>query len=188
MKSSLKVGIVAGVIGASLLGAGVAFAATSLVNSQGVITGCVDTKHKGALRVISPGGQCAKTETQLPWNQAGLQGPTGATGPAGADGPKGEAGPAGAEALGHFTVATATHDVPPGSWFSGQATCGIGSVAISGGMNVPLVNAGIRPIGSYPAALAGEPRSWRSTGVNDGSQTETVTYYAVCAAGTYPTR
>jgi hypothetical protein len=66
---------VAGLCLALLLGT-VALAA--IPGAGGVITGCYD-KRTGALRVIDSdaGQKCTSKETQLPWNQTGIQGPQG---------------------------------------------------------------------------------------------------------------
>jgi hypothetical protein len=59
------------------LGGG-AFAATSLIGSDGQIHGCV-TK-KGQLTVPKPGKKCAKGTTAIAWNQKGPIGPQGVKG------------------------------------------------------------------------------------------------------------
>lgn len=77
------------------LGVGGAFAAAAIPGPDGTITGCykADGGQAGNLRVIDDGQACAKGETQIKWNQQGVQGEPGKTG---AQGPPGPQGPAGA--------------------------------------------------------------------------------------------
>jgi hypothetical protein len=73
------------------LGGG-AYAATSLVGSDGAINGCVDRKT-GVLRVVEQGRKCNKRrETAIKWRQRGPAGTRGARGAPGALGEKGEKG------------------------------------------------------------------------------------------------
>ena len=83
------------------LGVGGAFAAAAIPGTDGTITGCYKSSGIGAgnLRVIDDGQACAKSETQMKWNQQGRPGDpgkTGAQGPTGPQGPDGPQGPAGA--------------------------------------------------------------------------------------------
>ncbi|MDP1849301.1 MAG: type VI secretion system tube protein Hcp [Solirubrobacteraceae bacterium] len=84
------------------LGAGGAFAAAAIPGADGTVTGCYTTSggQQGNLRVIDEGQSCNKAETQITWNQKGVQGDRGPEGPAGPQGQTGPQGPAGAsEAL-----------------------------------------------------------------------------------------
>jgi collagen triple helix repeat protein len=77
------------------LGGG-AYAATSLVGSDGTINGCVDRKT-GVLRVVEQGRKCNKRRaTAIKWRQRGPAGTPGAPGAPGALGEKGEKGDPGA--------------------------------------------------------------------------------------------
>jgi type VI secretion system secreted protein Hcp len=80
------------------LGAGGALAAAAIPGVDGTITGCYTTGggQQGSLRVIDDGQACAKNETQIKWNQKGVQGDRGPEGPAGPQGQTGPQGPAGA--------------------------------------------------------------------------------------------
>jgi Collagen triple helix repeat (20 copies) len=84
-------------------GGGAAYAASaSIPDSAGVIHGCYKPTGNGSVSQLGvidtalPGGTCPKGQTALSWNQAGPQGPAGATGPAGPPGPQGATGAAGA--------------------------------------------------------------------------------------------
>ncbi|MEI2655489.1 MAG: collagen-like protein [Microthrixaceae bacterium] len=80
-----------GIVAAMLMGGGVALADTNDV----VHAGCVQTTS-GTLRVLNdPTARCAADERRIDWNQAGPQGPTGATGLPGPRGDTGATGPAG---------------------------------------------------------------------------------------------
>lgn len=93
------------------LGAGAAIAVAQIGGGNSPITACVltnqgDTNPQpiGSLRVIDPtgGGTVLGTscisgeETQISWNQQGIQGDTGPTGPQGPAGPQGPPGQQGA--------------------------------------------------------------------------------------------
>ena len=82
----------------AVLGAGGAIAAAAIPGADGTITGCYQTGggKEGTLRVVDDGQACAKGETQIKWNQKGVQGDRGPEGPTGPQGPQGSQGPAGA--------------------------------------------------------------------------------------------
>ena len=82
----------------AVLGAGGAFAAAAIPGSDGTITGCYTSGggQQGNLRVVDDGAHCAKGETQIKWNQKGVQGVPGPEGPSGPQGQAGAQGPAGA--------------------------------------------------------------------------------------------
>jgi hypothetical protein len=71
------------------LGGG-AYAATSLVGSNGVIRGCVS--KIGSLSLVKPGKSCPKDKTAIAWDQQGTPGPPGSSGNQGVPGAKGEQG------------------------------------------------------------------------------------------------
>jgi hypothetical protein len=76
----------------------IAITTTFAIASTGsvkTISGCVD-KKTGALRISS---KCLKTETQLMWNQGGIQGEVGPQGTAGLNGIDGLIGPQGPQGL-----------------------------------------------------------------------------------------
>src|SRR3954447_15043899 len=83
------------------LGAGGALAAAAIPGADGTITGCYAASggQQGNLRVIDEGQSCGKGETQITWNQKGVQGDRGPEGPQGPQGPQGTAGANGTEAL-----------------------------------------------------------------------------------------
>jgi len=84
------------------LGGG-AWAATSLIGSDGQIHACVDAK--GHLRLVKAGASCGTGTTRVAWNQQGPQGDHGSRGdrgPKGDTGPQGNQGPAGAAPSGVF--------------------------------------------------------------------------------------
>jgi hypothetical protein len=63
------------------------------------ISACVNSRT-GAMRIVTNGVQCKKTERSLSWYQvAGPQGPTGSRGEMGQQGPKGDIGPQGPPGL-----------------------------------------------------------------------------------------
>ena len=103
---SLSVGgrlLVALAVGGALFG--IATAVQAVIPDSGTINACyyspgklaLTNPRKGALRVIdtSKGQTCAKDETALSWNAAGVTGAQGATGPTGATGATGATGPTG---------------------------------------------------------------------------------------------
>jgi len=91
----------------AVLGAGGAFAAAAIPGADGTITGCYTSAggQQGNLRVVDDGQNCAKSETQIKWNQKGVPGEPGKTGadgkagPQGLTGPQGPAGANGSEAI-----------------------------------------------------------------------------------------
>src|SRR4051812_38081699 len=72
------------------LGSAGTYAATTLVGSDGTITGCV--KQNGLLRVVAAGKDCAQNERRLRFNQRGVKGATGAAGAVGTQGSPGQQG------------------------------------------------------------------------------------------------
>ena len=81
------VGLVVGILGATLATAGVAAAAVN----TGVISACASSN--GYLRLAT---SCHRGETAVSWNAAGQRGPQGVPGPTGAPGAPGAPGAAGA--------------------------------------------------------------------------------------------
>jgi hypothetical protein len=75
------------------LGGG-AYAVSALPAKDGVVYACAKKKG-GALRVVSKGKRCKKSERKVSWNSRGVQGPKGETGAPGAAGVQGAAGAVG---------------------------------------------------------------------------------------------
>jgi hypothetical protein len=73
------------------LGGTGAFAATSLVDSEGRVSGCVTKKgkRKGTVRIVAPSTRCKRKERAIAWNQRGQPGEPGGEG---AQGPPGTPG------------------------------------------------------------------------------------------------
>jgi hypothetical protein len=124
------------------LGGGGAYAATSLVGTNGKITGCVQKKgkQKGDVRVIAGSGKCRSGEQSISWNgrglpgSAGQQGATGQTGLPGSDGAPGQTGPSGSSAanafMGHTTIGSSSQ-----LWSASGTSTPVANV----GGNAPLV-------------------------------------------------
>lgn len=97
------------------LGGG-AYAASSLVGSNGILHGCY-AKRNGALRLVPPGRRCSGRELAVtldaigpagpkgPGGAKGKRGSTGATGAVGPAGPAGPTGPAGPQGPGATSFA-----------------------------------------------------------------------------------
>jgi Collagen triple helix repeat (20 copies) len=103
-RTGRKLGTAAGIAVVALVGAGAAFAATTIPGSDGTISACYN-KLTGVVRVVADTASCitstkypAATEVALSWSQTGprgLAGPAGvpgAPGPVGAPGVKGDPG------------------------------------------------------------------------------------------------
>jgi hypothetical protein len=73
------------------------WAVAAIPSSSGKITGCY-AKKSGALRVISAGKRCRRTERKLTWSQKGRTGAPGAAGAAGGKGDQGTPGTPGTNA------------------------------------------------------------------------------------------
>jgi hypothetical protein len=91
---------VTGICVVAAAGGGTAYAAvsSSIVDSSGVIHGCVsnaDVRGTHVLLVHDTTRNCPRGTTELDWNQRGAAGPVGPKGDTGATGPAGPAGPAG---------------------------------------------------------------------------------------------
>ena len=91
---------VTGICVVAAAGGGTAYAAvsSSIVDSSGVIHGCVsnaDVRGTHVLLVHDTTRNCPRGTTELDWNQRGAAGPAGPKGDTGATGPAGPAGPAG---------------------------------------------------------------------------------------------
>ena len=97
---------------------GIATAVQADIPDSGTINACYYSPgklapanpRKGALRVIdtSKGQTCARDETALSWNAAGVTGAQGPTGPTGATGPTGPTGPVGAVIRNGYVFADGT--------------------------------------------------------------------------------
>ena len=90
-RSHLFVAVIAGVLGASVAGAGIAIAGD---DTGATITACVHTQN-GETRIVGSESDCRKAEEPLTWNVEGPAGPVGPAGPEGPAGPVGADGPAG---------------------------------------------------------------------------------------------
>ena len=101
-------GAAAGVV--LVLGGGAAYAATSAVNSNGIIYSCVSKAQPNGTHLLvvhDVGRSCPKGTTELNWNQRGLQGlkgPQGNPGPQGLEGPQGTPGPQGPTGVSGYQV------------------------------------------------------------------------------------
>lgn len=82
---------VTAIVTALVIGTGTIAVGLAIPSADGRIFGCYSTKD-GALRLVSEGEACDKSELSIFWNQTGPPGPKGDTG---AQGPKGDTGPAG---------------------------------------------------------------------------------------------
>jgi hypothetical protein len=140
-KSPLVAAIASAALTATLVG-GVAIAQTS---SPAVITACVSDSN-GSVRIVAGADECRSNETDLTWNQQGLQGvqgPQGEAGPQGLQGPQGEAGPQGPQGIpgtngtngvsGYQRVFSDFVNVPSGGSATARATCPNGKKALGGG-------------------------------------------------------
>jgi hypothetical protein len=153
---------------------------------------------KGDTGATGPAGPAGPVGSVGPVGPAGPQGPkgdTGATGATGAQGPAGPTGPTGPTG--------ATGPQGPGStytvvWFDGGAggvtpgpsrssvavTCpsgraiGGGFKQVDGPFGGAYTDAGVFMAASFPES----PTSWRTTTVNDTSNTINLNFYAVCAS------
>ena len=105
------------------LGGG-AFAASSLIGSDGKVRACVD--KSGDVRIVKKGKKCARGETSVAWHQTGKTGKTGKTGPQGVAGRSGADGADGS-ALGFASVlSNGTLDTAKSKGVVGiSATCGL---------------------------------------------------------------
>jgi Collagen triple helix repeat (20 copies) len=104
--ASRAIGLAAVVGALAVGGGGNAMAAATTGPVGGAVIHTCFNRTTGALRVVSAGSRCRKSESSLSFNQAGPQGargnagalgPAGASGAAGSAGPAGPAGPAGAD-------------------------------------------------------------------------------------------
>jgi hypothetical protein len=90
MKRQTLVTVIAGMLGASAIAGGLAWAA--IPGAGGVINGCYH-RSEGMLRVIDSTRQgCRDSEVPIAWNQTGPQGPHGDEGSPGTDGAPGKDG------------------------------------------------------------------------------------------------
>ena len=88
---------VRGWIGAATAAGLVAAALPAITSAKesDTIYACVKTQS-GQVRFVSAASECLASETAIPLNQTGAEGPQGAEGPEGPDGPQGPPGPSGA--------------------------------------------------------------------------------------------
>jgi hypothetical protein len=157
---------------------------------------------KGELRVIDSQANCADTETQLTWNQAGRKGdpgpagPQGDTGPAGPEGTQGEPGPDGPQgeqgppgppgSIGGYeivehTEGTRSTPLPVGA----SAACPDGTKVLGGGAFVEDEQGGISDeavLSSSRPLLDGD--AWGATNAKldrDTPVSGSMTVWAICA-------
>ena len=95
LKSVLTYSNVMATIAVFLALAAGAYAATTLVTSNGVIRGCV--AKGGQLTLVKAGGKCPKGRRTISWNQQGPRGPSGGQGLNGSPGSPGSPGARGAD-------------------------------------------------------------------------------------------
>ena len=124
------------------IGAGAVFATTSGGNTY---TGCLDPG--GTIIHVAIGDQpakeCARSHTQISWNETGPQGPQGPAGPQGPEGPvgpQGPEGPAGADGVDGVSGYEVVSKVLLGPLAAGEATgdivanCPAGKKVLGGGV------------------------------------------------------
>ena len=185
-----------GAVAATVLAGGIAWAA--IPDAGGVIHTCY-SQSTGTWRPIDyPAVKCKSGETQLDFNQRGVQGNPGPQGPKGdkgdqgiqglqgiqgppgkdgidgedgADGPQGPPGPPGpAGGIGGYEIVVAY--TSEADW-AVTAQCPSGKKALGGGLGLGVFGNWI--YGSYPL-ITDQGSGWRFQGIGPGLQV-----YAVCA-------
>jgi len=83
-------------LGALVLGGGAVASAATNADPPALVHSCVSKGllgiGKGNIRIVTASAACNGNETELTWNQQGVQGPAGPQGAAGVAGPKGDPG------------------------------------------------------------------------------------------------
>src|SRR5882757_5837460 len=86
-------------LGALVLGGGAVASAATNADPPALVHSCVSKGllgiGKGNIRIVSAPSACNGNETELTWNQQGVQGPVGPQGVQGVPGPVGPVGPNG---------------------------------------------------------------------------------------------
>lgn len=154
------------VLGAMLLVALVGGGTWALAHGgdPSLVHGCVDDVN-GALRVVSPDGECSKKETPLDWT---IQGP------AGPQGPQGEPG-----VLGFYVRHNLGGSCPSGYNCPALAICDPEDVAVGGGFEYSGTQGqqGVSVISSYPT----QDFVWQVTISNFSGEDVEFKAYARCA-------
>jgi hypothetical protein len=129
-----------------------------------------------------------------PAGRNGLTGPTGPAGPTGRTGPRGPAGPKGstgapgpAGTFGTVTVHSQTLSVSAGAQSGNAETCPVGTTAVGGGASFGPSNGAAEGNvwieSSRPDPASGtSPTGWFTIVNNSSGSTQSVTWYAECAA------
>ena len=88
--SRISAGVASVLAASALMGA-----SPVVVADESVVFYACKSKRLGTIRIVHEGTSCTRWETQISWNQEGVQGETGPAGPQGAQGPAGPEGPQG---------------------------------------------------------------------------------------------
>lgn len=110
----------------------------------------------------------------------GLAGPTGAAGPAGDAGPRGPRGPAGTAGLAGYQVLSRPVTVDPGDVAMFATTCGLGRIALGGGMDAADADL----VASAPFAPPTGQQGWTLEIANPTDRALAFTAYTVCVDAT----
>ena len=179
------------------IAAGVAYAA--IPDAGGVIHGCYSvngSKGNGGtvLSIVdSDVAACAKGQSEVTWNQQGLQGPpgpqgpagpAGAPGPAGPAGPAGDPGPAGPPGPGttyHFETSSTT--VPAIAIdYSLEMGCGPDEgKGISGGADISPLDSGVLVASTPKPADNASLVRYARNGTDPTFAGATITGWVICA-------
>jgi hypothetical protein len=160
--------VVAGVLLAIVLVAGVAWAST-----QGEVYYACVNNSSGTIKMIAADMDCQKNWTKIEWNQAGPPGPPGEDGEDGLPGPPGEQGPPGPPGVLGFYTRTAGFNAAPYQAVNLYATCDTGDVVTGGGFSAS------QPVdwtNSWPIPDS----TWYVAGTN-GPRAQWLYAHAVCA-------
>lgn len=134
--------------------------AVAILTAQGPspIYACVNPA--GQIRIVSDPAECKSQETNLNWNDVGLQGPAGPVGPVGISG---------------YEIITNVIPIPTNSTNQFYANCSPGKKVLGGGVNV-LGNSEATIFGSSPNGDS----SWLGE-VYNINRDATMQVFAICA-------
>ncbi len=166
--------ITTAVVTASVVG-GIAYAASSPIDSGGVIHGCYNPTT-GAMK-LRTGTTCPATgmKTPISWNSQGVQGIQGVPGANGNDGAPGAKGDTGAPGLsGIHRMNDQLVTLLPGDSGYFHQTCPTGEVALSGGYQT---SQGTVITDTWP----GPADTWNVFASNPGVYNEQLRVWANCA-------